>query len=257
MTQTLVIPMDIKLMQALTRLMLAALMAMGVGIVGWWGYQHPAWSVKEIVLVGDVAHQSVPAVRSQLSGRLTGSFMSLDVVNMQQLIEEMPWVRKAVIQRVFPNRLRITISEHEARGWWGEVGAQRLINSYGELFEASADEAVTGTDGWAILDGPVERSRDVYAMYVSLAAILEPMARPIESLRLTQQGSWDMRLSGGTTFALGNGDTTEILARVRLFMDSLPQLSARYKQSLISVDLRYGNGYAVRLEGVTTGVGAQ
>ncbi len=253
MTQTLLIPIDIRLMQALTRLLMAGLVSMGVGVVGWWGYQHPAWSVKEMVLVGDVAHQSVPAIRSQLAGRLQGSFMSLDVVNMQSLLQEMPWVRQAVVQRVFPNRLRITISEHEPRAWWGEVGAQRLVNSYGELFEASADEAIAKTDEWAVLDGPVERSRDIYAMYVSLVPLMAPLGQQIEFVRLTQQGSWDMALSGGAAIAMGNGDLREVLSRVQAFVASLPQLRARYPQNMRSVDLRYGNGYAIRLDGVTTG----
>lgn len=257
MNQTLTIPVDIRLMQALTRLMMAGLVSLGFGVVGWWGYQHPAWSVKEIVLVGDVAHQSVPAIRSQLSGRLQGSFMSLDVVTMQGLVQEMPWVRQAVVQRVFPNRLRITISEHEPRAWWGEVGAQRLVNTYGELFEASADEAVAKTDEWAVLDGPVERSKDVYAMYVSLVPLTKPLNRRVEFVRLTQQGSWDMVLDGGTEIALGNGDLRQVLKRVQAFVESLPELQTRYQQNMRSVDLRYGNGYAIRLDGVTTGGNGQ
>jgi len=52
---------------------------------------------------------------------------------------------------------------------------------------------------------------------------------------------------------MGNGDMREVLSRVQAFVASLPQLRARYPQNMRSVDLRYGNGYAIRLDGVTTG----
>ena len=238
---TATVPMDVRLMQALTRLLMWALAGFALSALGWWAYQHPAWKVREIVLVGDVVHQSGDAMRAQLSGRLKGSYLSFDVRDMQAFIEEMPWVRKAVVQRVFPDRVRITLSEQEAHAWWGEPGAQRLVNSYGELFEASGD------------DGPVERSADVYAMYLSLSIALARLDSRIESLRLTQQGGWELDLKSGTKIALGSGTIDAVLARVKPFTQSISELLSRYDNSLLSVDLRYSDGYAVRLRGVTTG----
>jgi cell division protein FtsQ len=236
---TATVPMDVRLMQALTRLLMWALAGFALSALGWWAYQHPAWKVREIVLVGDVVHQSGDAMRAQLSGRLKGSYLSFDVRDMQAFIEEMPWVRKAVVQRVFPDRVRITLSEQEAHAWWGEPGAQRLVNSYGELFEASGDDAPGDIDQWPVLDGPVERSADVYAMYLSL--------------NIAQQGGWELDLKSGTKIALGSGTIDAVLARVKPFTQSISELLSRYDNSLLSVDLRYSNGYAVRLRGVTTG----
>lgn len=250
---TATVPMDVRLMQALTRLLMWALAVFALSALGWWVYQHPAWKVREIVLVGDVVHQSGDAMRAQLSGRLKGSYLSFDVRDMQAFIEEMPWVRKAVVQRVFPDRVRITLSEQEAHAWWGEPGAQRLVNSYGELFEASGDDAPGDIDQWPVLDGPVERSADVYAMYLSLSIALARLDSRIESLRLTQQGGWELDLKSGTKIALGSGTIDAVLARVKPFTQSIPELLSRYDNSLLSVDLRYSNGYAVRLRGVTTG----
>ena len=53
---TATVPMDVRLMQALTRLLMWALAGFALSALGWWAYQHPAWKVREIVLVGDVVH---------------------------------------------------------------------------------------------------------------------------------------------------------------------------------------------------------
>ncbi len=52
---------------------------------------------------------------------------------------------------------------------------------------------------------------------------------------------------------LGHGSPQEIEARTRLFLATVTQVSSRYGRDLESADLRYGNGYAIRLRGVTTG----
>ena len=42
------------------------------------------------------------------------------------------------------------------------------------------------------------------------------------------------------------------MARVQRFTATLSQLTARYPGALESVDLRYPNGYALRVRGVST-----
>ena len=247
------IPVDVRVMDALSRLLMLGLVGLSVFIVGAWAYQHPAWPVRSLVLVGDVVHQSAPGVRAQLNGRVDGSFLSVDVKRVQHLVEDMPWVRKAVVQRAFPNRLRITVEEHHARAWWGEAGAPRLVNSHGELFEASANDADSDANQWAILDGPPEQARDIYQAYLSLAEAVKPLGKRVEALRMSQQGGWHAALSGGVHLDLGRGTPADITARVQPFVSTVGELTQRYQSDLEAADLRYPNGYAVRLRGVTTG----
>ena len=246
-------PIDVRVMDALSRLLLLVLVCLSTFIVGLWAFRHPAWPVRALVLVGDVAHQSAPAVQAQLAGRVAGSFLSVDVARIQALVEEMPWVRKAVVQRAFPNRLRITIEEHQARAWWGEAGASRLVNSHGELFEANADEVVSDVKQWPILDGPALRALDVYQAYLSVQQALQPLNKTVVSLRMSEQGGWHAVLSGDVHLDLGRGTPSQITARVLPFVATVGELTQRYQGDVESADLRYPNGYALRLRGVTTG----
>jgi cell division protein FtsQ len=62
-------------------------------------------------------------------------------------------------------------------------------------------------------------------------------------------------LNSGTTLELGSGSTPELLARLERFLKTVTQATARYSRTvaqLDSVDLRHTDGYAIRLDGVTT-----
>ena len=253
MTPTMSTPIDVRVMDALSRLLMLVVVGLCVFVVGQWAYRHPAWPVRSLVLVGDVVHQSAPAMRAQLNGRIDGSFLSVDVGRMQALVEDMPWVRKAVVQRAFPNRLRITIEEHQARAWWGEAGAQRLVNAYGELFEASADDATSDASQWPVLDGPPEQARAIYQAYLSLNQSVATVGKTVQVLRMSEQGGWHAVLSGNVHVELGRGTPADITARIKPFVDTVSALVKRYQGDLEAADLRYPNGYALRLRGVTTG----
>ncbi|MFB1016826.1 MAG: cell division protein FtsQ, partial [Burkholderiaceae bacterium] len=76
-------PVDVRVMDALSRLLMLGLMGLSMFIVGAWAYQHPAWPVRSLVLVGDVVHQSAPGRRAQLNVRVAGSILSVDVKRVQ------------------------------------------------------------------------------------------------------------------------------------------------------------------------------
>jgi len=45
-----------------------------------------------------------------------------------------------VVRRDFPNRLRVELEEHQAVAYWGAEGDSRLLNSFGEVFDANVVE---------------------------------------------------------------------------------------------------------------------
>ena len=55
--------------------------------------------------------------------------------------ESVPWVRHAVVRRVWPNRLAVTLEEHRAAALWQGLGtttgSESLVNGHGEVFEAN------------------------------------------------------------------------------------------------------------------------
>ncbi|MEN9903926.1 MAG: hypothetical protein RLZZ555_491 [Pseudomonadota bacterium] len=251
MNQRNAMPLDVRFMNGIASVLLLGVALAALGSAGWWLAQRPSWALGRIVVDGDVAHQDEVIFRSHLAPQLHGSFLTLDLLEVKQLFEQVPWVRQAVVRREFPNRLRVTLDEHEAAAWWGEFGSGKMVNLQGEVFTADVDEGDAGQ--WPELAGPEGRSGQVHALYRQLTPVLSPMKQEIRRLELGASGHWRLRLGNGTVMELGRGEPTELLARVQRFSSTVPQLLSRYGgRSLQSIDLRYPNGYAVRMQGVKT-----
>ena len=88
--------------------------------------------------------------------------------------------------------------------------------------------------------------------YLLVSAQFEKLDMQVERLELTGQGSWRARFESGATIEMGHGSVSEIEARTQRFIATLSQVSSRYGRDLESADLRYSNGYAIKLKGVTT-----
>lgn len=251
MAKPLAIPLDVRLMGWAANGLFAVVLVMGVGTVAWWVARHPVWTLTGITVVGDVEHQSAVTLRAHLGPRLEGTFLTVDLQEVQRLFEAAPWVRQARVQREFPNRLRVTLEEHEAVAWWGEAGSGRLVNRHGEVFEANPEDLQA--DRWSELAGPMDRAAQVYALYLALAPVFERMGQELDRLELNARGSWKAMLDGGARLELGRGEPEAVVTRAQHFASTLPTLVLRYGQREIeTADLRYPNGYALRMRGVTT-----
>ncbi len=151
------LPIDVRIMNGLASALFLGVALSALGTAGWWVAHHPSWSMGRIVVEGEVAHQSAASVRAYLAPQLRGSFLTLDLQEVKRLFETLPWVRQAVVRREFPNRLHVTLQEHEAVAWWGEAGGGKLVNRQGAVFEADPDPGQQQSDAWPELIGPADQ----------------------------------------------------------------------------------------------------
>ena len=251
MSATALRPFDIRLMNGVANLLFAAVALAAVVAFGLWLARLPVWALQGISVHGDTEHQNAVTFRAQLASRLQGNFLTLDLTEVQSLFEAVPWVQQAVVRRAFPNRLHVTLIEHQAVAWWGEAGGGQLVNAQGEVFEANPDDAQA--DRWSELIGPPGQSARVWAMHQRLAPVFERIGRDLRRLELDAQGSWRAVLDNQARIELGRGEVGDLLERLQGFASTVTTLTTRYGgRDIESADLRYPNGYALRLRGVTT-----
>lgn len=253
MNTVLPTPLDVRLMNATALALVLAFVALGAFTTGRWLARLPQFDIRRITVTGDVAHNNVVTLRANVAPRLSGTFFSVDLLRVRSAFEAVPWVRHAVVRREFPNRLRIDLQEHQPVAYWGADGELRLINSFGEVFEANVGEVEQ--EMLPRLNGPEGQSADVLAMYRLLKPLFEQMDIALEQLEVSKGGSWQARLDTGASIELGRGSVDDILARTNRFLKTLTQVAARYSRranALESADLRHDNGFAIRLRGVST-----
>ncbi len=253
MTHNVPLPLDIKLMNGLATTLFAAmvLVLLGAGLA--YVRQLPLFAIRGVTVVGDVSHYNAISLRANVMPRLKGTFFTLDLRATREVFETMPWVRKAVVRRDFPNRLKVLLQEHQPVAFWGVEGDSRLVNSFGEVFEANLGELEQ--DNLPRLNGPDGQSAKILATYHLFTPMFAPMELKLVQLELTPRGGWRAQLDSGTTLELGAGSNEELVARLERFLKTVTQATARYKRSveqLASVDLRHTDGYAIRLNGVST-----
>lgn len=259
MTASTPLPVDVRLMNATAAVLFAAFGLLLLGAFAWWAVRHPLFAIGGISVQGDVTHNSAATLRANVAPQLAGNFFTVDLQRTRRAFESVPWVRQAVVRREFPNRLRVALQEHQAAALWGEEAASKLVNSQGEVFEANA--ADVENEALPRLAGPDEQASQVLAMYRAVAPLFEPLDLAVETLELSGRGGWHVELDTGATVELGRGEVAEVASRVQRFVQTLTQVTSRYgrrPEALVSADLRYGDGYAVRLRGVgTVEAGAQ
>jgi cell division protein FtsQ len=245
------LPADVRLMNAVSAgvVVLAGGVLVAAGLV--WLLRAPWMPIRGIQLEGELTRASASAVRAVALPRLSGNLLGIDLQQARSAFEAVPWVRRAVVRRVWPDRLAVRLEEHKAVALWeGDSAVERLVNSHGEVFEANIGEIED--EGLPVLAGPPGSSVRMLAMRQRLRVALEPLGRDIDRLQLSGRGSWSARLDNDAELELGRGSDDEVVARAERFVRTVPQVARHYGGPFVRADLRHPDGYAVRIRGMTT-----
>lgn len=241
---------DVRRMNAATEVLLGVLAVLVLLLAGAWAARQPLFNLSAIRIDGDTARNSAATLRTNVMSKLSGNFFTVDMAKTRAAFEAVPWVRKAVVQREFPNRLRVVLQEHQPLARWGADGDPYLVNTFGEVFEVNQGDV--DAQDLPLLSGPVGQAALLLQGYQQLSPVFEQLDAVLEALELTGQGSWRAQLDSGAVVNLGHGSLDEIQARTRRFIATVTQVTSRYGRPLESADLRYSTGYALKLRGVTT-----
>lgn len=244
---------DIKSLNAAANFLfgLVALALLSAGL--WWFAQRPMFTLTAIRIEGagqaPLQHVGASTVRSTALPRIKGNFFTANLSAVRAAFESVPWVRRATVRREWPNKLIVTLEEHEPLGTWGEDG--RLVSVKGDLFTANMAEA----EEHGVLsefDGPDDSEKEVVARFHDLQRWLAPIGLAPAALRLSGRYAWTVRLSNGMTVELGREqDAATLKGRVERLVGIYPQLIARLQDGIQSVDMRYPNGLALKASGIT------
>jgi cell division protein FtsQ len=244
-------PADVRLTNGVATALYVVVAGMVLAAAGLWLWRGPWLPIQRIQVVGDLNRNNVATLRANVASRLQGNFFSVDLAKTRAAFEAVPWVRHAEVRRIWPSTLRVTLSEHRAAALWlGEDGNERLVNTFGEVFEANTGDVED--DGLPTFEGPQGSATQVLALYRRLLPLATRMDAEIGSLRLSGRGSWRMELDTEAVIELGRGSEDELVARLERFVRTLAQVQQRYPSPVQTADLRHRDGYALKLRGVTT-----
>src|SRR3954470_11884189 len=78
--------------------------------------------LREIDVTSTVKKTSAAEIEAAVRGKLLGNFLGIDLAEVRSVLERLPWVRRASVRRVWPDRLEVTLEEHVPLARWGGDG---------------------------------------------------------------------------------------------------------------------------------------
>jgi cell division protein FtsQ len=233
-------------LQLLANLLFALAALAATYTIGSWAVNSSVFPLKEVSVSGsgintsggELKHVTREQIDKVVRRKIAGNFLTVDLDATRDAFEKLPWVRVAGVRRHWPQSLEVTLEEHVAVARWGN---EALVNTHGEVFDGAA---ITRDGELPVFTGPPESSFDVARQYAAFSKLLQPLRQNIVQLHLSPRRAWRIHLENGTVLELGRDQMEARLARYVLAYDrSLAQLN----QQLSYVDLRYSNGFAVRI----------
>jgi len=201
-----------------------------------WFLRPQLFPIRQVEIKAELKHTTQAEIEAAMP-RAPGNFFVADLAELRAALERLPWVRRVAVRRVWPGRLEVSLEEHVALARWGD---DRLVNTHGEAFSGKTTEFLP------VFVAPAGAEAELARRYLRFAAIVAPLGAAVERVVLTPRHAWQLRLDNGLHLMLGrDADLAE--ARLRKFVDAYPATLARVGKKHEYVDLRYPNGFALRL----------
>jgi cell division protein FtsQ len=198
----------------------------------------PAFSLREVRIDGALQHVTREQVEDVVRRQIRGGFFTVNLEAARTAFERLPWVRSAKVRREWPARLDVVLEEHAPLARWGN---EALVNAQGEVFRAAYDGELP------MFVGPEGSAREMAIQYRYFQRSLGTIGQTPVQVQVNARRAWQLKLHSGLTLELGRED---IEARLARFIALHDRTIGRLQRRVDYVDLRYANGFAVRVPGL-------
>lgn len=169
-------------------------------------------------------------------GTLKG-FWGQDVKAIQERLESLPWVKGAVVRKVWPNRLSIWLTEYMPVAVWNNT---EFITKEGTVFQLPMERLKNNTLPY--LGGPNYQSLKVLEAWNQIYADFKAKNLSVKGITIDERGAWQVTLDNDIVLKLGRGEWKSKLER---FVTIYPQIEVPEGKRIDYIDLRYAAGAAV------------
>ncbi len=195
----------------------------------------PVFALREIHVTGRLARVQYEHVQTLVARELKGNFLTLDLAATRAAFEKLQWARQVSLRRHWPGRLEVAVEEHVPLARWGSLG---LVNTHGEVFVAAYEGELP------MFVGPAESAKEITIQYEYFRRSLAAIGKVPVQVQLSPRRAWQVRLDAGPTLELGR---EQVEARLSRFVAAYGRTVGQLERRIDHVDLRYANGFAVRI----------
>lgn len=191
--------------------------------------------INEVHIEGHFERVPAAAVETAITPFLASSLASVDLEAAKAAVEQLPWVSRARVERVWPDRLRVRIWERQPFALWGE---DQLLDTDSRRFKPTPPFP----EGLPRLRGADGGEAEVAEVFRQLSLRLADGPFAIVGLSRDARGEWTARTVSDAELRFGRGDPAATLEA--LLGPARTALEERIVD-VAYVDLRYSNGFSV------------
>lgn len=192
--------------------------------------------VRYVRIEGVFQYISKAAIKETLLPFVMTDFFSVDMQVIHQAAMSVPWMKKVMVKRVWPDTIDIKVYEQIPAVRWGN---DSLLNPEGEKF---TPESVTDFNYLPLIVGPEGYEARLLEIMRGLEVALAARSMHIAEFKVNERRAWEIVLQNGIIIKLGRNGQLKHFAR---FLKTLDLLGQRKIEAIAQVDLRYPNGYAI------------
>jgi cell division protein FtsQ len=192
--------------------------------------------ITRIEVVGNFDQIRQDLIQAELAPVLKQSFFTLELAAIQRQLEARPWVKMAIVERRWPNVLRVRLVEEQAVALWNDRG---FINVTGDVLVPEHAPLIAGLPVFYGDGQQVETMLSAYRNWQSQLAVVD---LKIKTLRLEPRGAWQIGFDGDWSLKLGKAD---VAGRLQRFIAVYGKRLYKDVGKILTIDARYTQGIAV------------
>lgn len=191
--------------------------------------------IREVHIEGHFERVAPAEVEAAVEPFLASALAEVDLDAAKAAVERLPWVSRARVERVWPDRLRVRIWERHPFALWGD---DQLLDTEARRFQP----ATPFPEGLPQLSGAQGGEAVIADMFRALSSRLAEGPFAIKGLSRDARGEWMARTVSDADLRFGRGDP---LAALDILQGPARTALQQRIEDVAYVDLRYGNGFSV------------
>jgi cell division protein FtsQ len=198
--------------------------------------QYNILPILHVTVEGGFDHGNKAVLVEVIKPYTRGSFLSIDVSQISNAGESLPWVRSVQVRRVWPDSLHLIVKEKVPVARWRN---KELVNKDGEIFISSNKKVLAELSK---LDGPEASEAIMTNRFIAMDETLQQHGLKIKTLVMDNRRAWSIGLTNGILIVLGRAESEERFNRfLRVYQNELKH----YQSQIAEMDMRYPNGLSI------------
>jgi len=213
---------------------------------------HP---IAQLKVKGEFKSLKAEQVRGSLSGVIGSGFLMTDLLRIKARVEQLPWVHSAMVKRVWPGEIQLTVQEQVPVSYWNQ---NSFINAQGHVFSPKAiDLNFELPQLVGVNELHSEQRIEMLKLLGHINSEIKQYGVSVQELELKSRGVWEAQLNNKIQVALGvihgvdNRQEKKLNAKLERVGKIFTNGQRIELDQIEKIDARYPNGVAIKWKKVS------